>query len=223
MIVQLQDVLNGKQLGQLRELIAGSGFVDGKLSAGMEARAVKNNEELAADDRTVNSLNRIVMGSLIRHTTYQAAAFPLRVAAPFYARYTEGMAYGEHVDDPVMGTGDRYRSDIAITIFLSGPECYEGGELAISTSFGEQTVKLPAGDAILYPASSLHQVKEVTSGERLVAATWVQSMIRDPAKREVLFNLSRSRDHLLETAPNEKFTSLISQSYVNLLRMWSEL
>jgi len=223
MIVQLQDVLNGKQLGHLRELIAGSGFVDGKLSAGMEARAVKNNEELAADDRTVNSLNRIVMGSLIRHTTYQAAAFPLRVAAPFYARYTEGMAYGEHVDDPVMGTGDRYRSDIAITIFLSGPECYEGGELAISTSFGEQTVKLPAGDAILYPASSLHQVKEVTSGERLVAATWVQSMIRDPAKREVLFNLSRSRDHLLETAPNEKFTSLISQSYVNLLRMWSEL
>jgi PKHD-type hydroxylase len=223
MIVQLQDVLNGKQLGQIRELIAGSGFVDGKLSAGMEARAVKNNEELAADDRTVNSLNRIVMGSLIRHTTYQAAAFPLRVAAPFYARYTEGMAYGEHVDDPVMGTGDRYRSDIAITIFLSGPECYEGGELAISTSFGEQTVKLPAGDAILYPASSLHQVKEVTSGERLVAATWVQSMIRDPAKREVLFNLSRSRDHLLETAPNEKFTSLISQSYVNLLRMWSEL
>ncbi|MGI9290448.1 MAG: Fe2+-dependent dioxygenase [Gammaproteobacteria bacterium] len=223
MIVQLQDVLNGKQLGQLRELIAGSGFVDGKLSAGMEARAVKNNEELAADDRTVNSLNRIVMGSLIRHTTYQAAAFPLRVAAPFYARYTEGMAYGEHVDDPVMGTGDRYRSDIAITIFLSGPECYEGGELAISTSFGEQMVKLPAGDAILYPASNLHQVKEVTSGERLVAATWVQSMIRDPAKREVLFNLSRSRDHLLETAPNEKFTSLISQSYVNLLRMWSEL
>lgn len=223
MIVQLQDVLNGKQLGQIRELIAGSGFVDGKLSAGMEARAVKNNEELAADDRTVNSLNRIVMGSLIRHTTYQAAAFPLRVAAPFYARYTEGMAYGEHVDDPVMGTGDRYRSDIAITIFLSGPECYEGGELAISTSFGEQTVKLPAGDAILYPASNLHQVKEVTSGERLVAATWVQSMIRDPAKREVLFNLSRSRDHLLETAPNEKFTSLISQSYVNLLRMWSEL
>ncbi len=223
MIVQLQDVLTGKQLGQLRELIAGSGFVDGKLSAGMEARAVKNNEELAADDRTVNSLNRIVMGSLIRHTTYQAAAFPLRVAAPFYARYTEGMAYGEHVDDPVMGTGDRYRSDIAITIFLSGPECYEGGELAISTSFGEQTVKLPAGDAILYPASNLHQVKEVTSGERLVAATWVQSMIRDPAKREVLFNLSRSRDHLLETAPNEKFTSLISQSYVNLLRMWSEL
>ena len=195
MIVQLQDVLNGKQLGQIRELIAGSGFVDGKLSAGMEARAVKNNEELAADDRTVNSLNRIVMGSLIRHTTYQAAAFPLRVAAPFYARYTEGMAYGEHVDDPVMGTGDRYRSDIAITIFLSGPECYEGGELAISTSFGEQTVKLPAGDAILYPASNLHQVKEVTSGERLVAATWVQSMIRDPAKREVLFNLSRSRDH----------------------------
>lgn len=223
MIVQLQDVLNGKQLGQIRELIAGSGFVDGKLSAGMEARAVKNNEELAADDRTVNSLNRIVMGSLIRHTTYQAAAFPLRVAAPFYARYTEGMAYGEHVDDPVMGTGDRYRSDIAITIFLSGPECYEGGELAISTSFGEQTVKLPAGDAILYPASNLHQVKEVTSGERLVAATWVQSMIRDPAKREVLFNLSRSRDHMLETAPNEKFTSLISQSYVNLLRMWSEL
>ena len=223
MIVQLQGVLNGKQLGQIRELIAGSGFVDGKLSAGMEARAAKNNEELAADDRTVNSLNRIVMGSLIRHTTYQAAAFPLRVAAPFYARYTEGMAYGEHVDDPVMGTGDRYRSDIAITIFLSGPECYEGGELAISTSFGEQTVKLPAGDAILYPASSLHQVKEVTSGERLVAATWVQSMIRDPAKREVLFNLSQSRDHLLETAPNEKSTTLISQSYVNLLRMWSEL
>ena len=137
MIVQLEGVLNGKQLGQIRELIADNRFVDGKLSAGMEARVVKNNEELVADDHTVNSLNRIEMGSLIQHTTYQVAALPLRVAAPFYARYTAGMAYGEHVDDPVMGAGDRYRSDIAITIFLSGPEYYEGGELAISTSFGK--------------------------------------------------------------------------------------
>ena len=122
-----------------------------------------------------------------------------------------------------MGVGDRYRSDIAITIFLNDPEDYAGGELAISTPLGEQLIKLSAGSAVLYPASSLHQVKEVTSGERRVAVTWVQSMIRDPSQREILFKLCRARDELLESSPNKESTNLLSQSYVNLLRMWSEL
>jgi PKHD-type hydroxylase len=164
------------------------------------------------------------MGSLVRHPEYRAGALPLKVATPFYARYTPGMTYGDHVDDPIMGTGNAlYRTDIAITIFLNEPEDYDGGELTIRTPFGDQTVKLPAGDAVLYPASSLHQVAPVTRGERLVAVTWVQSLVRDPARRELLYGLNQAREKLLRTSPDAPETAQVNTAYVNLLRMWSDL
>jgi PKHD-type hydroxylase len=148
---------------------------------------------------------------------------PLKVAAPYYARYTTGMSYGSHVDDPVMGEGDLYRSDISVTIFLSGPDDYDGGELVIQTPFGEQRIKLPAGDAVMYPSSSRHRVAEVTRGERVVAVSWIQSMIRDANKRALLHELNLAREKLLQEKPDAEETAQVNQAYINLVRMWSEI
>lgn len=223
MLLRIPSLLSHEQLQTVRALFARGRFVDGKLSAGMAAKRVKYNEELEQDSAELEQLNEIVMGSLVRHPVYRNGALPQRVAVPYYARYTAGMAYGDHIDDPVMGPGPRYRSDIAITIFLNAPESYDGGELVIRTAFGETEVKLAAGDAIMYPASSLHRVAEVSRGERLVAVTWVQSLVRDAAKRELLYELNLAREKLLRTLPDAEETARVSAAYVNLVRMWAEL
>jgi PKHD-type hydroxylase len=223
MLLRIPAVLDGKQLQTVRELLAQAPFVDGKLSAGLAARRVKHNEELAQDASQLKQLNEIVMGSLVSNSVYRSGALPHRVAAPYFARYTSAMEYGDHVDDPVMGPGPRYRSDIAITIFLSDPQSYDGGELIIRTSFGDSEIKLAAGDAIMYPASSLHRVAQVTRGERLVAVTWVQSLVRDAGKRELLYELNVAREKLLQTLPEAEETARVNTAYVNLVRMWAEL
>jgi len=224
MLLQLQNVLTRDQLEGARSLLADVEFKDGKTSAGMAAARVKQNLEA---DRTVTSISQVdnlVMGALVRHPDYRAGALPLKVAAPFYARYVPGMRYGDHVDDPIMGGAEGlYRTDVAITIFLSAPDEYDGGELVVRSAFGEQSVKLSAGDGVLYPASSLHHVTEVTRGERLVAVTWVQSMVRDPARRELLYQLNQARELLLKKSPDAPETAQINTAYVNLVRMWGEV
>jgi len=223
MMLQIPSVLDKARLKSVRELLSTASFVDGKLSAGMAAKSVKNNEELAANDARVNQLNTLVMGSLVSHPMYKQAALPHRVAAPFYARYRAGMTYGDHVDDPIMGKGEYYRSDVSTTVFLNEPDDYEGGELVVHTAFGEQKVKLAAGDALVYPSTSLHHVAEVTAGERLVALTWAQSMIRDAAKRELLYGLNQARETLLGKDPEAEESKQVDVSYANLFRMWAEL
>jgi PKHD-type hydroxylase len=224
MILTIENVIPAPLLPRVRELLAGAPFVDGKLSAGSAAGRVKSNEEIARGARELDELNDIVMAHLVRHPVYRGGAFPLRVAAPFYARYTPGATYGDHVDDPIMGTdGAVYRSDIAITVFLNDPASYGGGELVIRTTFGDQRVKLAAGSAVMYPASSLHHVAPVQRGERLVAVTWVQSAIRDPARRELLYELNVAREKLLRDFPDARETALVNRSFVNLMRMWGEL
>ena len=197
--------------------------MDGVLSAGIAAKRVKHNQELAADDRLMRTLNNLVMGSLVNHPVYRSAAMPLKVGAPYYARYSPGMSYGNHIDDPIMGQGDLYRSDISVTIFLSGPDDYDGGELIIETLFGEQQVKLPAGDAVIYPSSSVHRVAEVTRGERVVAVSWIQSLVRDPDKRALLHELNQAREILLREQPDAEETRRVNYAYINLVRMWSEI
>ncbi len=223
MLLEIPAVLSPEQIRQARDLIARGRFVDGRLSAGMAAKKVKHNEELGPEDQIMQPLNNLVMGSLVRHPLYQSAVLPLKVASPFYARYTPGMTYGDHVDDPVMGPPQgRYRSDVSTTVFLSEPDEYDGGELVVRTPFGNQTVKLPAGHAVVYPSSSLHHVAEVTRGERLVAVTWAQSMVRDPARRELLFELNQARESLLKNRPDDDETRRVDVAYVNLVRMWAE-
>ncbi len=224
MLITIPNILDKQRLDFINQTLSKAKFIDGTLSAGMAAKRVKNNEELAADDQQMQQLNNLVMGSLVQHDEFKAAAIPFRVAAPYYARYSKGMTYGDHVDDPIMGTaGQQYRSDVSTTVFLNEPDEYEGGELVITTSFGEQKIKLTAGSAVVYPSSSLHHVAEVTKGTRLVAVTWSQSMIRDPAKRELLYQLNQARESLLKNRPDEFETKQIDISYVNLFRMWSEL
>lgn len=224
MLITIPDVLSNNQIAHVQKILAQSNFVDGKLSAGKHAQRVKNNEELSSNDSMLNELNNLVMGSLVQNKTYQNAAFPHRIATAFYARYSAGMAYGDHIDDPVMGPpGATYRTDVSITVFLNNPEDYDGGELTINSSIGAQQFKLPAGQAIMYPSGSLHHVAEVTKGERLVAVTWCQSMIRDPAKRELLYNLNQARESLMKKDSNSTETAQVDTTYINLVRMWAEL
>ena len=224
MLLRIPSVLDRSELDVVRRMLAGAPFVDGKLSAGQAAKRVKHNQEVDRRARELEQLNNLVMGKLVQHPVYRSGALPLRVAAPYYARYTPGMQYGDHVDDPIMGAdGALYRSDVAITIFVNDPADYAGGELVIQTPFGEQLVKLPAGDAVMYPASSLHRVAEVTRGERLVAVTWLQSLVRDPARRELLHELNGVRERLLASAPESEDAKLINKTYVNLIRLWGDI
>ncbi len=223
MLIQIKNVLGPRELEQVNALLATAEFVDGKLSAGAVAAQVKNNREISRDDPVVEQLNTLVMGNLVRHPVYQRAALPLRVASPFYACYTDGMEYGEHIDDPIMGTEHRYRSDLAITIFLNNPDEYNGGELFIHTEFGEQAIKFSAGDAVMYPATTRHRVAKVTGGKRLVAVAWIQSMIKDNDQRNILYQLSCAREKLLRKQPDEEHTKQVDWTYVNLVRRWSEL
>ena len=224
MLITIPDVLNKNQLQRVHDILNQSQFIDGKLTAGKHAQRVKNNDELSQTDRALNELNNIVMGSLVNHPEYKNAAFPHRIATAFFARYGKGQSYGDHIDDPVMGpAGGSYRTDVSITVFLNNPEDYEGGELSINTSFGTQQFKLTAGSAIIYPSGTLHHVAEVTKGERLVAVTWCQSMIRDPAKRELLYNLNQARETLMKSSPDNAETAQVDTTYINLVRMWAEI
>ncbi|HEY5789280.1 MAG TPA: Fe2+-dependent dioxygenase [Gammaproteobacteria bacterium] len=224
MLLTIPDLLDSTQLDSVRRFLAQARFVDGRLSAGSAAAKVKQNLELDREQPGRDKLLEALMAALYARAEFRFAAYPARVATPLFARYVPGMAYGEHVDDPLMGggPGQQYRSDIALTLFLNDPESYAGGELVVTTAFGEQQVKLPAGHLVLYPASSRHRVAPVTAGERLVMVTWLQSQVRDPARRELLYDLWRAREQLLAAAPDDPATRRVDTSYVNLLRMWAE-
>lgn len=223
MLIEIPELLNSAQLAKIHGSLAQARFVDGRLTAGMAASKVKNNEELALEPELLQRLYRIVMASVGHSEVFRSAVLPARVADFIFARYQPGMRYGDHVDDPIMGQGPRFRSDVSMTIFLNPPETYDGGELVIRTPFGDQQVKLPAGHAVVYPSASVHRVAEVSRGERLVALTWIQSFVRDAARRELLYELDQSRQHLLRSDPESDVTKNIDRSYVNLLRMWADV
>lgn len=223
MLASIDHLISAQNLIKIRQLLDDSPFVDGKLSAGMVAKGVKNNQEMNPNSDHFNQLNELVMGNLVRHPKYKAAAWPKRVAAPFYARYEPGMEYGEHVDDPVMGQGELYRTDVSTTIFLSEPDEYEGGELTIKDTYGERSIKLAAGSAVIYPSHSRHYVAPVTKGTRLVAVTWAQSTIRDPQKREMLYELNQARESLFKELPDSEATRKVSATFNNLVRRWVDI
>jgi PKHD-type hydroxylase len=224
MLLTIPDLLDAAQLDEIRRLLADAPFVDGRYSAGADARQVKNNEEVDPGDGRLAALNRLVLMPLYRHPEFQAAALPRRLSGAFFARYQPGMHYGSHVDDPVMGPeGGRYRTDVSITVFLGEPEDYDGGELVVETAFGEQSVKLPAGHAVLYPSSSLHRVTPVTRGQRLVAVAWAESMVREPGQRQILYDLYRVHEELRKQAPESAATRKTGHVRANLMRMWAEV
>ncbi len=223
MSVILQQVLVEEDLARVRAELDAAAWVAGKRTAGAAARGVKENLQLDGGDARTQALERFVADALRRHALFEIAARPARLSRLLFSRYEPGMTYGQHTDDALMGAGeDRLRTDLAFTLFLCEPRAYEGGALCIASALGEQAIKLDAGDAILYPAGSIHQVSPVTAGVRLAAVGWVQSYVADAAQRELLFDLSVARVRLAEASAQRDALLLIDKSISNLLRMWAK-
>jgi len=222
MLLCIPDVLEYTELKTIRRAIDGGEFKDGKLTAGYRAKLVKNNLQLDRDAPGAQEAKSIVLAGLKRNREFQDAALPRTIRPPLISRYREGMNYGWHVDDALMAGDPKVRSDISITVFLSDPGDYEGGQLIIASTFGEQEVKLPAGAAVVYASSALHQVAPVTGGERLAAVTWARSYVRDAVQREMLADMLAVQKKMAASMPDEAETDLAFKTYSNLLRMWSE-
>lgn len=223
MITCIPDVLTAEEIQKIRTEAAAMPFVPGTATAGSRAKRVKNNEQVSQEHEERKVLHEIVIGALLRNKMFNRAALPKRLRPPLISRYRQGMSYGLHVDNALMGHKmARERSDISMTVFISDIHEYDGGELVIHSPFGIQEVKLPAGSAVVYPSSTLHEVAEVTRGERLVAVTWGQSYVRDDRQREILAQLAQVKDLLSAKAPDLKETDLAHQVHTNLLRMWAE-
>ncbi len=222
MLICLPDILDWTEIKTIRAAVAESKFQDGKKTAGYRAKRVKHNLQMDRASEHARKVKAIILTGLRRNPTFQRVALPKAIRPPLISRYHEGMDYGLHVDDALMGSGPKERTDISVTVFLSDPADYDGGETVMHSPFGEQEVKLPAGAAVVYPSSTLHRVAPVTRGERLAAVTWLQSYVRDPAKREILYDVYQMREKLAEQHPDDQEADLAFKTYANLLRMWSE-
>jgi len=221
-MIEINKLLTADELKGISTLVSNASWNPGAHSAGANAEKQKNNQEMDQSCASWETINALVVGRLYQHPQFQNAALPSKVSAAFISRYTNGMSYGPHIDNPVMGTpGAQYRSDIACTIFLSEPDDYEGGELNIHTDFGPVKVKLNAGSAVVYPASSVHEVLPVTSGKRIVCALWAQSLIADAHQREILAELADARAALQLRLPDAQVTQSVDHAYLNLIRMWA--
>lgn len=225
MFVRVEKLLDEDQLGKLDDFIARGEFIDGAATAGKPTRAGKNNRQLnlaAHPERgeIVSLLDRVMQ----THPLVRIAAYPRRMAEPIISRYSEGMGYSWHIDNPVMqGANALLRCDIACTLFLSPRESYSGGELEIATTSGNVSVKLDRGDAILYPAGSRHRVREVAAGERLALVLWLQSMVPDSGQREILYELELAYSKLKNQDIGADALANLQRAQANLLRRWSEV
>lgn len=222
MIFTLANLLTEQEIEQINRDLAQASFIDGKQTAGWHAQQVKHNTQLRGDSPVAERVSKLIKAALRKNALFQAAAYPKSIHTLRISRYKVGMSYGSHVDNALMGISAKYRTDLSFTVFLNPPITYEGGELCIELSDGDRQCKLAAGSAVVYPSSTLHQVKEVTQGERLVAVGWVESYIRDPARRELLFDLDTAKRSLFQRTGKTPEFDLIAKSHSNLLRQWSE-
>lgn len=226
MLIRIPQVLSPQALAQAQSLLADADWQDGRLTAGPQALQVKNNEQLAPLSETSRQLQALVLGALERNTTFFSAALPKRVLPPMFNRYGGASnAYGNHVDQAIRyapGTGQRVRTDLSCTLFLAEPADYEGGELVIADTYGEQRVKLAAGDAVLYPGTSVHRVEPVTRGARLASFFWIESMVRGDEQRRLLFEMDQALMRLRGEQGESEAAVQLTGTYHNLLRMWAD-
>jgi PKHD-type hydroxylase len=225
MLLQIPQVLAADQVAQFRARMEGATWVDGNVTSGHQSAQAKKNEQLAEESREARELGDAVVAALGRNQLFFSAALPKRIFPPLFNRYRGGMEFGSHVDGAVRvhaPSGLRIRTDLSATLFLAPPEEYDGGELLIEDAFGVQKVKLPAGDMILYPATSLHRVTPVTRGTRVASFFWIQSMVRDDAQRTLLFDMDMAIVRLAREAPGNPALVSLTGCYHNLLRMWAE-
>lgn len=219
MLLNISNVLSEDELTQARAELDRATFVDGKATAGWHSKLVKHNVQAKAGDPALAGLRALISKRIEENDLFRMAVRPKKVTPIMLSKYEPGMKFGTHVDNAVM---NGMRTDVSFTLFLSDPESYDGGALVIETTAGEQEIKLPAGAMVVYPSMTLHRVSEVTRGERLAAVGWARSMIRDPAERELLFDLETARMSLFQREGKSPEFDLLSKCLSNLLRMWIE-
>ncbi len=225
MMVHIPNVLTPEQVARCREVFNQAQWADGRVTAGHQSAQVKKNLQLPENGPEARELGDMVLAGLERSPLFISAVLPQRVFPPLFNRYDESMSFGSHVDNairPITGTSMRLRTDVSATLFLSDPDSYDGGELVVEDTYGSHAVKLPAGDLIIYPASSLHHVTPVTRGVRLASFFWVQSMVRDVSRRSLLFDLDMSIMQLNKEVPKSPSLVMLTGVYHNLLRQWAE-
>jgi len=224
MAILLDQILDQPTLKALQADLAAADWQDGGSTAGAQARAVKANQQLAPDNPVAKRAAALITQGLAKHAGFIAAALPRRHTIPMFSRYDPGQTYGAHIDNALRMHGqDRLRCDLAATLFLSDPKTYDGGELIIETGLGTPSAKLPAGQMIIYPATTLHRVAPVTKGHRIAAIIWIQSMIRDDRHRTLLLDLDRNTQALSKhLGPNHPQVVSLTGTYHNLLRLWLE-
>ncbi|MDI4634727.1 Fe2+-dependent dioxygenase [Pelomonas sp. V22] len=226
MLLKIAQVLTPEALQEARRVLTNAPWQDGRATAGTQAALVKNNQQLALGSEPAKALQQLVLQALERHPLFFSAALPKRVLPPMFNRYAGASnEYGNHVDQAVRyvpGSGQRVRTDISCTLFFSDPADYDGGELVIADTYGEQRVKLAAGDLVLYPGTSVHRVEPVTRGERLASFFWIESMVRSDEQRRLLYEMDMSLIRLRSEYGESEAAVQLTGTYHNLLRMWAD-
>ena len=225
MLLQIPDILSADEVRQARQLLEGAPWADGRDSAGPQAATVKNNQQLPHDAPAARAIRSLVLAGVERSPLFLTAALPKKIFTPRINRYGgDTPFYGAHVDNAIRFTadGERVRTDVSCTVFLSDPDEYDGGELQVQDTYGSRGVKLPAGHAVLYPGTSIHQVSPVTRGSRLACFFWIESMVRSDEQRRLLFELDMSLMRLREGHGETDEAVSLTGTYHNLLRMWAD-
>ena len=226
MLLSVPDVLTADQVLRARQLFENAEWVDGRVTAGHQSSRVKENMQLAEGSPAARELGETVLAALETNALFVSAALPSRVFPPLFNRYEGGQAFGTHVDNAirqVTGTPHRIRTDLSATLFFTGPEEYDGGELVVEDTYGTHSVKLQAGHMVLYPATSLHHVRPVTRGARIASFFWIQSMIRDDGERTLLFDLDVAIQRLTSEQGSSLAAVQLTGVYHNLLRRWADV
>jgi PKHD-type hydroxylase len=224
MLLHVPDVLTAAQVQHAQRVLAKAEWVDGSVTAGFQSTRVKHNRQVPQGYKPARELGEVVLDALDGNPLFMSAALPAKVFPPLFNRYEGGEAFGSHVDNAIRqvpGSGQRVRTDISATIFLSAPEDYDGGELVVDDTYGPHSVKLPAGHMVLYPATSLHRVTPVTRGVRLASFFWVQSLVRDDVERALLFDMDMAIIRLRRQIGDDESVLALTGVYHNLLRRWT--
>jgi PKHD-type hydroxylase len=226
MMVHVPKVLTPEQVARCRDVMTKAAWVDGRVTAGHQSEKVKNNLQLPESSAEARELGQMVMGALGRNPLFFSAVLPKQVFPPLFNRYDAGMTFGPHVDNAIRGyldTSLQIRTDVSATLFISEPADYDGGELVVSDTYGQHAAKLPAGDMIVYPGTSLHHVTPITRGSRIASFFWIQSMVRNDTQRNLLFDLDMAIIRLSRDHPEHASVVELTSIYHNLLRQWSEV
>lgn len=225
MLLHVPNVLTAEQVAECRRQLDAADWIDGRVTAGHQSAKAKDNAQLPEDSPVARQLGQMILSALERNPLFLAGALPLKIFPPLFNRYAGGQSFGNHVDNAirqVRNTPHRVRTDISATLFLASPSEYDGGELMIDDTYGSHSVKLPAGDLVLYPSTSLHRVQPVTRGARVASFFWIQSMVRDDGQRTLLFDLDLAIQRLGGDAPDHPSVVQLTGIYHNLLRRWAD-